>query len=64
MTIFQRKKIQEELARQNAKLDAGADNLLDRAKGAIEKGEKSPWTGAILLAVAVLIIIAAFSFIS
>ncbi len=56
MTQFQRKKIQEEIERQNAKADAEADKLLDKVKA-------WPWTGAVLIFVATIIVIAAFNFI-
>lgn len=55
MTQFQRKKIQEEIERQNAKADAGADKLLDKLKA-------SKWTGAfLLLAAAVVVIVVLWS---
>jgi hypothetical protein len=50
MTQFQRKKIQEEIERQNAKADAGADKLLDKLKA-------SKWTGAALLSAAAVVVI-------
>ncbi|WP_156972511.1 hypothetical protein [Nitrosospira sp. NpAV] len=50
MTQFQRKRIKEEIDRQNAMVDASADSLLDKLRA-------SKWTGAILLAAAMAIVI-------
>ncbi|PTR10830.1 hypothetical protein C8R32_101360 [Nitrosospira sp. Nsp5] len=50
MTQFQRKRIKEEIEKQNAAVDAGADRFLDKLRA-------SKWTGAILLAVAAVIVI-------
>ncbi len=50
MTQFQRKRIKEEIERQNAAADAGADRLLDRLRA-------SKWTGAILLAAVIVIVV-------
>ncbi|MDQ3185987.1 MAG: hypothetical protein M3Q16_05900 [Pseudomonadota bacterium] len=58
MTMFQRKRIrdiQEEMDRQNAAADAGADRLLDKLKA-------SKWTaGALLLGAAAVVIIVLWS---
>ena len=51
MTQFQRKRIKEEIDRQNAAADARADSLLDKLQA-------SKWTGAILLGTATVIVIA------
>lgn len=45
MTQFQRKRIKEEINRQNLIVDASADTLLERIKA-------SRWTGLLLIAVA------------
>lgn len=50
MTQFQRKRIKEEIERKNAAADAGADRLLDKLRA-------SKWTGAILLAAAVILLV-------
>ncbi|SCX82406.1 hypothetical protein SAMN05216308_101431 [Nitrosospira sp. Nsp13] len=50
MTQFQRKRIKEEIEKQNAAVDAGADRFLDKLRA-------SKWTGAILLAVAAVMVI-------
>ena len=50
MTQFQRKRIKEEIEKQNAAVDAGADSFLDKLRA-------SKWTGAILLAVAAVMVI-------
>lgn len=50
MTKFQRERIKEEIERQNAAADAGADKLLDKLKA-------SKWTGAVLLAAAAVLVI-------
>lgn len=53
MTMFQRKRIRalkEEMERQHAVTDSGADRLLDKLKA-------SKWTAAILLGVAVLAVV-------
>ena len=50
MTMYQRNRIKEEIDKQNAAADAGADKLLDKLKA-------SKWTGAILLATAVVVIV-------
>ena len=47
MTMFQRKRIKEEINRHNLIVDASADSLLDRLKA-------SRWTGLLLIAVALL----------
>lgn len=44
MTLFQRKRIKEEVNRHNAVLDARADSLLDKLRA-------SRWTGLALIAV-------------
>ncbi len=44
MTLFQRKRIKEEINRHNAVLDARADSLLDKLRA-------SRWTGLALIAV-------------
>jgi hypothetical protein len=52
MTMFQRKRIRiikEELEKQNAAVDASADNLLDKLKA-------SKWTAAVLLGAALFAI--------
>lgn len=49
MTEFQRKRIRDEINRQNAAADAGADRLLDKLKA-------SKWTALLLLAVAGIVI--------
>ncbi|MGH8685104.1 MAG: hypothetical protein ACREUM_07115 [Nitrosospira sp.] len=54
MTMSQRKRIKEEMDRQNAAADAGADRLLDKLRA-------SKWTGALLLAVAVIVIVVLWS---
>jgi hypothetical protein len=51
MTMFQRKRIRdikEEMDRQHAVAEAGADSLLDKLKA-------SKWTGALLLAAALIV---------
>lgn len=50
MTQFQRKRIKEEIEKQNAAVDMGADKFLDKLRA-------SKWTGAILLAVAAVMVI-------
>lgn len=50
MTQFQRKRIKEEIEKQNAAVDMGADRFLDKLRA-------SKWTGAILLAVAAVMVI-------
>jgi hypothetical protein len=47
MTMFQRKRIKEEMERQHALAEAGADSLLGKLKA-------SKWTAAILLGAIVL----------
>lgn len=54
MTQFQRNRIKEEIERQNAAADAGADRLLDKLRA-------SKWTGAILLVIAVIVIVVLWS---
>ncbi|SCY25886.1 hypothetical protein SAMN05216420_10420 [Nitrosospira sp. Nl5] len=54
MTMFQRKRIRdikEEMDRQHAEAEAGADSLLDKLKA-------SKWTGALLFAVALIVMVA------
>ena len=50
MIQFQRKRIKEEIDRQNAAADARADSLLDKLQA-------SKWTGAILLGAVLVIMI-------
>lgn len=50
MTQFQRKRIKEEIEKQSAAADAGADRFLDKLRA-------SKWTGVILLAAAMGIVI-------
>lgn len=50
MTQFQRKRIKEEIEKQNAAVEMGADRFLDKLRA-------SKWTGAILLAVAAVMVI-------
>lgn len=57
MTMFQRKRIRdirEEMDRKNAAADAGADRLLDKLRA-------SKWTGMLLLAAAVIVIVVLWS---
>lgn len=54
MTMYQRNRIKEEIDRQKAAADAGADRLLDKLKA-------SKWTAAILLASAVILIVILWS---
>lgn len=50
MTMFQRKRIKEEIERRHELAEAGADGLLDKLKA-------SKWTAAILSGAAVLAVV-------